>query len=169
MLDNRILSHKDLPAKSPWWVPWAFAIGTFLLGGLAAQIGLNIPHTDHWRYPGFWPPLWIFWAVWVVIYPCWGLATYLIWCKRHEADVRGALALFVASVGSGFFFMPIASLSNNNPGVMTMGDLNGIVSSLIIAWLYTRYDRRTIWLLLPLLIWMPITFGLKLLYWSFNV
>ena len=65
--------------------------------------------------------------------------------------------------------MPVASLSGNNPGVMTLGDLNGIVSSWILAWLYTRYSRHSFWYLLPLLTWMPITFALKLMYWHANL
>ena len=70
---------------------------------------------------------------------------------------------------SGLFFMPIASLSGDNPGVMTLGDLNGVVGSLIVAWVYTRYSRQSIWYLLPMLIWMPITFALKMFYWHANL
>lgn len=156
--------------KEPWWIPLLFTVVPVLLGSTAAQIGLAIPHpATIWRYPNFWPPLWLFWAVWIVIYPCWGYATYLVWRKRQVADVRGALAFFTATIGSNFFFMPVASLSGENPGVMTLGDLNGIFTSLIVAWLYSRYERKAIWFLLPLLGWMPITFGLKLFYWSVNL
>ena len=70
-----------------------------------------------WHYPRPWPPPWVFWLVWIVIYPTWGFATYLVWQKRQESDVRGAIALFVLMFVSGLFFMPVASLSGHNPGV----------------------------------------------------
>lgn len=156
--------------RSHWSTPWLFSICPLLVGSMAAQIGISVPHTaSPWHYPPLWPPLWVFWLVWIDIYPGWGFATYLVWQKRREADVRGALALFAIMFVSGLFFMPIASLSGDNPGVMTLGDLNGVVGSLIVAWVYTRYSRQSIWYLLPLLIWMPITFALKVFYWHANL
>lgn len=155
--------------KLDWPAAVGFSLVPLAIGALAAQIGLSLPPSSPpWKYPAFWPPLWVFWSVWFLIYPTWGFATYLVWRRRAAADVRGAIALFVAAVVSGLFFMPVASLSGNNPGVMSMGDLNGVFSSWIFTWLYTRYDKRTLLFLVPLLIWMPVTLLLKLLYWHAN-
>lgn len=62
---------------SPRWMAAAFVGGILGLGMLraglsfAAQpaaVGAHDPHS----YPPLYPPDWAFWAVWPVIYPCWG-------------------------------------------------------------------------------------------------
>ena len=112
--------------------------------------------------------MWLFWVVWFVIYPCWGYATYLIWRLRSELDVRGVLAFAAGSFVSGLFFMPVAALSGNNPGVMTLGDLNGVATAWIAVWVYGLYGSASRLFMLPLAIWMPITLALKILYWLGN-
>ncbi|UBF28831.1 tryptophan-rich sensory protein [Kovacikia minuta CCNUW1] len=148
----------------------AFALGTLLLGFLAAWVGFTFvpPVPPYRQLPFLYPPLWFFWAVWLVIYPSWGVATWLVSRKHAVADVRGVLALYVITLMGNTLFLPIGNLSGGNPAVLSLMDANGVFSSWVMFWLYTRYSKRAGWFLLPLLIWMPLTFLLKLWLWQLN-
>lgn len=147
-----------------------FALGTLLIGFLAASAGFTfVPLVPPYRQlPFLYPPLWFFWVVWLVIYPSWGVATWLVWRKRAVADVRGALALYVITLIGNTLFLPIGNLSGGNPAILSLMDANGVFSSWITFWLYTRYSKQARWFLLPLLIWMPLTFLLKVWLWQLN-
>jgi len=118
--------------------------------------------------PPVWPAEWVFWAVWLVIYPCWGYATALVLRRRRVADVRGAIAMYAYGILGAFFFLPISSLTQNNPAVLALMDMHGLVGAYLLAWLYTRYEPKTLPWLSPYLIWMPLTTALKGWLWMLN-
>lgn len=150
-------------------IAFLFAAGTLLLGSLAAWISFAfIPPGPALRLPSVYPPLWMFWAVWLVIYPCWGIATWLVWQQRHTADVRGAMALYFLTLISNMLFLPIGNLSGGNPAILSLMDANGVLSSWVITWLYARYSNVATKFMLPLLIWMPITLALKIWLYLLN-
>lgn len=158
---------------SPRWAALVFAGGTLLAGMLAAGMSyLLVPAAvgfgEGLEPPPVAPPDWAFWAVWVVIYPGLGVATWLVWRRRREADVRGPLALFALMLVGNLMFLPISNLTGGEPAVLTLMDANGFVSAYVLAWLYSRYDRATAWWLAPLLLWMPITTLLKVWLWVLN-
>jgi translocator protein len=162
-------------ARIPLWLATplgaiAFAAGTLLIGCLGAWVGFNwVPPVPPYRHlPFLYPPLWFFWAVWFVIYPGWGVATWLVWRHRNVADVRGALALYAITLVGNTLFLPIGNLSGGNPAILSLMDANGVFSSWITFWLYTRYSKQAGWFLLPLMIWMPLTLLLKIWLWQLN-
>jgi translocator protein len=161
------------PLHSFHWTAVAFALGTLCSGLLSAGLsfaaaGNHSAANPAGVLPALWPPAWVFWAVWTVIYPCWGVATWLVWRRRHGADVRGALALYTINILGALFFLPLSNLTANNPAVLTLLDANGLIGAYALAWLYTRYDRSTLWWLLPYLVWMPLTLALKIWLWLLN-
>lgn len=103
-------------------------------------------------------PAWVFIAVWFIAYPCMGVATWLIWRKRHQMKVAVPIAVFAIGYIYTFSFW----LTN---GIHMTAVLDGIVliAAYVVAYVYFQYDKMTLWLLLPWLIWMPITFVVKLL------
>ncbi|MEO0520977.1 MAG: TspO/MBR family protein [Cyanobacteria bacterium P01_A01_bin.116] len=147
-----------------------FALGTLLIGFAAAWIAFAVasPVPPYRQLPLLYPPLWFFWAVWLIIYPCWGVATWLVWRKRCVSDVRGALALYIITLVGNTLFLPISNLSGGNPAILSLMDANGVLSSWITYWLYTRYSKWAGRFLLPLLFWMPLTLLLKLWLWQLN-
>ncbi|WP_425148227.1 tryptophan-rich sensory protein [Deinococcus sp.] len=170
-------SHEVAPlpysSRLEWPKALLFAGGTLLLGMLSAAIsfahaGPRSVTMPALLLPFLWPPPWVFWAVWIVIYPCLGVAAFLIWRKRQQTDVRGALLLYALTVVGTFFFLPVSNLTPNNPGVWTLMDANGVVTTYALGWLYSRYEKATLWWLLPSLIWMPLTLGLKAWLWALN-
>lgn len=172
MISNEV-ARSPLGSRPEWQTALLFAAGTLLSGMLSAAIsfataGTHSAATPAGILPFLWPPSWVFWAVWMVIYPCWGVATFLVWRRRHEADVRGALILYAINVIGALFFLPLSNLTANNPGVLTLLDANGLIGTCALAWLYSRYEKATLWWLLPYLIWMPLTLGLKAWLWVLN-
>lgn len=41
-------------------------------------------------------------------------------------------------------------------------DATGLILAYTVAWVYARYQKTAVWWLLPWLVWMPITFIVKL-------
>lgn len=167
------LARSQHSPSSPWWVAWVFALGTLLAGMVSAGLsfataGEHSAANPVGVLPPLWPPSWVFWLVWMVIYPAWGAATYRVWRHRGEADVRGALVLYALNVLGALFFLPLSNITANNPAVLTLLDANGLIGTYALAWLYTRYDKQALWWLLPYLIWMPLTLGLKTWLWVLN-
>ena len=161
------------PTAGGWRSALVFAGGTWVIGMLAALLS-RVAAGDHFAatpqgiLPSLWPPAWVFWAVWMLIYPTAGIATWTIWQRRRVADVRGALALYGVNVIGAVCFLPISTLTGNNPAVLALMDLNGLLSTGVLAWLYGRYDARAVRWLLPFLVWMPLTTALKLWLWWLN-
>lgn len=149
----------------------AFVVGITAFGAGAAAIGFGLVGAgaaDQTVYPAGWPPLWLFWTVWLVIYPASGVAAWQVWLRRHDADVRGALVAFVLMNLASALFLPISSLVGGIPAVLTLMDLNGVIAVYVIAWLFSRYARSAAWWMLPYLVWMPITTALKVWLWTLN-
>ena len=146
-----------------------FSIGTLIIGLLTAYVSFALfPLYRTYNLPKIYPPLWIFWLVWVILYPTMGLAAGQIWLKRREFDVRGAMIFYVSILLTNFMFLPIANASNGNPAIMTFMDVNGVVTSLLLGWIFSRYSKVAFYYLLPLILWMPVTAIFKIALWMNN-
>lgn len=146
-----------------------FVVGVTAFGSGAAAVGLGLDGPPNSTVlPPVWPPEWLFWAVWLVIYPASGIAAWRVWERRRVADVRGALAAFAIVNVASAMFLPVTTLTGGAPGAMTLMDLNGVVAIGILTWLFARYDRIAAYWMLPYLVWMPITSLLKIWLWSYN-
>ena len=172
-MHSPMLTRPPRSSSSPWWVALVFAFGTLLSGMVSAGLsfataGEHSAANPAGILPPVWPPPWVFWVVWLIIYPTWGVATYLVWRRRNQSDVRGALVLYGLNVLGALFFLPLSNITANNPAVLTLLDANGLIGIYALAWLYTQYEKRAVWWLLPYLIWMPLTLGLKIWLWVLN-
>ncbi|QDK77572.1 tryptophan-rich sensory protein [Spirosoma sp. KCTC 42546] len=155
--------------SKPWYVLAFFAIGTLVVGMLTAYLSFSLFPFDHtYKLPGLYPPQWLFWVVWFILYPTMGLAAGHIWLKRDEYDIRGAMIFYLSVLLTNFMFLPIANVSKGNPAIMTFMDINGILTAVLLGWLFSRYSRTAFYYLLPLILWMPITALFKILLWLSN-
>lgn len=166
-LARTTLRHSNPRAPSPRWMVAVFAGGILTLGMLSAglsfaaqpeSVGSRAPQV----YPPLYPPDWAFWAVWLVIYPCWGVATWFVWRRRGEVDLRGFWRYFAVMLAIHLAFMPISALTRGNPAVLATLDSTGIVLLPLTIWMYGRYARPARFWLLPMFIWGPITLCLKI-------
>ena len=146
-----------------------FSIGTLFIGMLTAYISFTLFPLDRtYTMPVVYPPKWAFWVVWLILYPSMGLAAGHIWLKRNEFDVRGAMTFYGAILLTNFMFLPIANVSNGNPAIMTFMDINGVLTAVLLGWLFSRYSKPAFYWLIPLLVWMPMTAFFKILLWLAN-
>lgn len=142
--------------RLPWGGAMLFAAGVLGLGLLAAALGMTYRPTGGTTTGG--PlPAWVFWAIWIVIYPGMGVATWLVWRQRERQPVRGALLLFGVALAQNLSFWLAPDLAG-----VAMVDLAGCALAYLVTCRYARIDRAAGWWLLPWLVWMPLTTALKL-------
>lgn len=152
-----------------WRVLASFSIGTLLVGMLTAFISFTLfPLSRTYNLPVVYPPHWAFWVVWLILYSSMGLAAGHVWLKRYAADVRGAMIFYAAILLTNVMFLPIANVSNGNPAIMTFMDINGVLTAVLLGWLFSRYSKPAFYWLLPLILWMPVTAFFKILLWLSN-
>ncbi|MVM36735.1 hypothetical protein GO730_02075 [Spirosoma sp. HMF3257] len=155
--------------SKPDYVLAFFSIGTLVFGMLTAYLSFSLfPFDNTYKLPGIYPPQWVFWVVWLILYPTMGLAAGHIWLKRDEFDIRGAMIFYASILLTNFMFLPIANVSKGNPAIMTFMDINGILTAVLLGWLFYRYSKTAFYYLLPLIIWMPLTALFKILLWLTN-
>lgn len=144
----------------------AFSLSTFMIGMMASGFSFLIfPSHPTYESPGFLPPSWFFAMVWCILYPCIGIAGGYLWLLRNQYDLRASMAFYISMLVTNLLFLPISNLSGNNPGIMTLMDLNGVVYSILFSWICNKYSREAFLWSLPLLIWMPVTASIKILLW----
>jgi tryptophan-rich sensory protein len=140
----------------------AFALTTLALGNLPLPLAFALaPEGDlAASSPGVALPPWVFVAVWTIIYPALGVATWRVWLKRAEPGAIEALALFGVSFLVLLAFVPITAAAADQR-ITAMLDVVGLTCAYVSAWIYRRIDFTTTRWMLPLLVWMPITAFLK--------
>ena len=169
MPQNDSSPNKAGTRSGQWNVLAFFSIGTLVVGMLTAYLSFSLfPLNRTYNLPVVYPPQWLFWVIWLILYPTMGLAAGHIWLKRAEFDVRGALIFYASILLTNVMFLPIANVSNGNPAIMTFMDINGVLTAGLLGWLFSRYSTPAFYWLLPLLIWMPITATVKILLWMAN-
>lgn len=153
----------------PVYVLAFFSMGTLVVGMLTAYLSFSLfPFDNTYNLPSIYPPQWVFWVVWLILYPTMGLAAGHVWLKRNELDIRGAMIFYLSILLTNFMFLPIANVSKGNPAIMTFMDINGILTAVLLGWIFLRYSKQAFYYLLPLMIWMPITALFKILLWMAN-
>lgn len=159
------LTIGDRPPSSPLTVAGALAAAVFTLAighlmvpiafALAPEAGLTA------AAPGVSLPTWVFGAVWTVIYPALGVAVYRVAKRRERPGATEALVCFAVVALHLLAFLPVTAAAAEQR-VTAMMDVLGLCGSYALAFVFRRIDRATMWWLLPLLIWMPVTTALKL-------
>lgn len=149
-----------------------FSVTTFLVGQLMGLISFIFfpynPNNHFLIYPSIYPPKWVFIIVWLILYPCMGLSIGYIYKLRKQVDISGVLIAYIIMLTANLMFLPIMNLSKGNPGIMTFMDFSGMISALLFSWLCFKYSKTAFYWSLPLSIWMPITFIIKVALWTMN-
>ena len=104
-------------------------------------------------------PAWVFIAVWSVIHPSMGMAAWLVWRGREAPgrDVFAPLALLLVGFLQTFTFWFTDSLRST-----AVIDATGVLLA-VAAWsAVRRHSRAGARWLLPWVVWMPVTFAVKI-------
>lgn len=155
---NRSAPAPSVPSASRW-MAFMFALGVLVVGFIPAVLTFLLDPNAATRISldAVPIPAWVFTAVWLVIYPSMGIATWLVWQQRHEQDSSVPIAVFAAALLQTVFFW-----LTNSVRMTAVMDLTGVLFACTTAWVYSRYRKVAVWWLVPWLLWMPITFAVKL-------
>lgn len=150
---------------------FAFVVGVNAVG--AAPSLLAGPDTAWFRAlekPGFYPPGWVFGAVWTLLFTLLGIAFYLVYRRDRGLErraVRIAVGLFGLQLAVNVTWTP-AFFGLQAPlfalGIIVV--LFGLVAATIVA--FDRVDRRAAALLVPYLCWVGFAAVLNYTIWSLN-
>jgi translocator protein len=141
------------------WMAVLFALGVLAVGAIPGRLtfALDPNATTRIGLHDVPVPAWVFTTVWLVAYPGMGVATWLVWRTRGERDISVPIAIFIAALLQTLSFWLTNSLH-----MTAVLDAIGVLLAYTVAWVYSRYRRAAVWWLLPWLVWMPITLGIKL-------
>ena len=140
---------------------------------LAAMIGrgLSMGEPGEWyaalRKPWFNPPNWVFAPVWTALYAAMGVSLWLVWQKRREYSVRGALVWFGVQLAlnaswPGLFF------GLRNPGIAFTGILLLWLAIGVTLLRFSKLSKMAAWLLAPYWAWVSFASLLNLALWQMN-
>lgn len=152
------ISQRSTAPTRRWLGAIGFAVALLALGlGVAFLALATRPALENTvEQPDLLFPPWVFWAVWLVIYPAQGVALWLIWRRRSHESVTAPLTLFAIAWLQNLSFWLTNSLM-----MTAIIDTIGLILAFATAWLFARHSRSAVLWLLPWLIWMPITTILK--------
>ena len=149
-------------SASFWPQGLLFACGALILGFVppALTFALRKNAADEIGLTAVSVPAWVFVVVWLIIYPCLGIAAWRLTLPglvgRPEASV-GLVLLAAAFLQTTSFWL---TDSLRSTAVM---DATGVLLSLTTAFALYTTDRSAAAWLIPWLVWMPITLTLKLI------
>lgn len=133
------------------------------VGGLSAWLTMGaMKNFEALNQPPLSPPGWVFPVVWTVLFVFMGLASY--WVLRSQAPertVKRALTFYGIQLGLNFFW----SILFFNLGLYLVSFF-----WLVLLWCFIllttlqfyALDRRTLWLMLPYLVWVAFAGYLNL-------
>lgn len=141
------------------------AVGLLMVGFASAGIGgslssRSIADTANDPTTSITVPQWIFWAVWLVIYPALGVAASILWTARRTDAGFGALLLLLVNMVFNLAVVPVAVLGDD-VRIIAILDLVGLVAACSLAFACRRVSATAFRWTTPYLVWMPITVSLK--------
>lgn len=149
------------------------ALAFIIICELAGAFGsvFTIPSIPTWyaslAKPSFNPPNWLFGPVWLILYALMGISAYLIYEKRKNKAVTGALVVFAVQLvlnvlWSAVFFGLHSAL---------LGLLTIILLWIAIAITMVKFYgilKQAAWLLIPYLLWVSFAALLNFSIWQLN-
>jgi len=162
------MNHTHVQVATFTWRTVSRVVVAVCITMVAAVPGLLVPEAVQGWYgtlvhPSFAPPDRLFGPVWTVLYWMMGIAAGLVWSRRNNAAVRGALVLYGAQLFLNaswtlvFFGLhaPLAAL------VVIMALLVLITSTMRA---FFPINRTAGWLLVPYLLWVSFATALNASY-----
>ena len=169
MTDVQIERPETADNPRSWLVLGGYAVASFSAAAVGAIV--NNRAIDGWyrtlQKPSWTPPDEVFAPVWTLLYAAMAFAAWLVWQRRQETPVRGALALWwlqlVLNVGWNIAFFAFES-----PG-------SGLIV-IALLWLalvattagFFRVRRLPGWLMVPYVGWVSFAWALNLAIWRLN-
>ena len=158
-----LVSHPPRATKAPsLGLAFASAALALAVGFLPAALtfGLDPTAASRLGMSDVRVPLWVFVAVWSIIYPGMGLTA---WSLTGQLDERSpATHTPFAILGASFLISLTFWLTNSLRMTATLDAINALLAFTTL-WVVSRYSTRAARFLIPYAAWMPITLLIKLI------
>lgn len=149
------------------------AIALLSLGMVAAGLGYGLfgPSDDAGlANPPAWPQRWMFWAIWLVLYPAAGVAGAWLWADRCSGRASAtAWRLYAVSVMIALAWVPVVQASGSRLVMPVIMDIIGLAIGLAAFVAAARVNRRAMFWLIPINVWGLLTTVLKVWRLLLNV
>lgn len=124
-----------------------------LLVGRISNSGFGNPWFDALAKPGWFPPGWVFGAVWTILYVLLGIAVAQILHARGARGRAGAIGLFAAQLALNLAWTPVFFAAHQISAAFWL--LLAIVALAIATVVsFARIRKSASWLMLPYLAWL---------------
>lgn len=124
-----------------------------LLVGRISNSGFGNPWFDALAKPGWFPPSWVFGAVWTILYVLLGIAVAQILHARGARGRAGAIGLFVAQLALNLAWTPVFFAAHQITAAFWL--LLAILAlAIATAASFARIRKSASWLMLPYLVWL---------------
>lgn len=125
-----------------------------LVGGLSALLTMgNMSVYESIIQPALAPPSWLFPVAWTMLYILMGIASYLVYKDCERRSIRQfALKSYYLQLAVNFFW-PILFFNMQQFLLSAIWLLLLIALVIIMMVRFYRINKKTLWLLLPYLLW----------------
>lgn len=124
------------------------------------------PWVDQLNKPGFYPPAWMFPAVWTVLYAMMGLSLWFLVRAKSKAK-KSAYAVYALQLTVNYAFSPIFfGMRNTFSGFLDVALLLVVLLATIIR--FYRISKTAALLLLPYALWVMYALVLSYSLWRLN-
>jgi translocator protein len=156
------LSRPMMPVQKS--VAGMFAAGTLGLGMAIAALGYALGRVPEagFRKPPIYPTDWMFWGVWMVLYPTMGVASYFLWQARSLPRMRLAWRWYLFGLAVNLTWVPVVHWFQSPVVAPAVMDAVAGVAMLPALWAITRESRPAFLWMIPMLLWGPFTGTLKI-------
>ena len=160
-------SVKSPSREWPWLVAWvALSLLSGVIGGVATASSVDTWYRTLDR-PPWAPPDFLFGPVWTLLYVSMGVAAWIVWRRRGEREVAGALWLFGAQLAlNAAWSLVFFGLQAPGAAALEIVVLAAAIVATIAA--FARISRGAAWLLVPYLGWVCFATALNLSVWMRN-
>jgi translocator protein len=143
-------------------------VGMGLLGGIFTAQEIH-GWFLHLNKPSWNPPNWLFAPVWTTLYVLMGIAFYLIWKTKANADTKQwAIIIFIAQFALNFIWSYIFFKEHLMGWAFT---------DIIVLWIailctiiaFSKINKTAAWLLVPYISWVSFAAILNLTIWKMNM
>lgn len=165
LLNIDIIIHNNMKKGG---ISWGWLILSIVGVQAVGVLGGLVTRVDGWYEqlvrPALSPPNWVFGVVWPILYLCLGVVLYRLWrAKVCSVDVGRARQLFVVQLVLNGLWTPV--FFGQQEIVLALYMLIGIVVCVVYLMIVVcRFDRVSMWLLVPYELWLLFAMYLN---WQF--
>ena len=152
------------------WLKLVISIAAPLTVGFTSSL-FNETGEGSWyrsiQKPDWNPPDWIFAPVWTTLYIMMGIALFLVWKRKEQAQRNTAILWFIVQLAMNFFWTFIFFGKHEIAGALV--EIIALwLAILITILLFARINKLAAWLMVLYISWVSFAVLLNFAIWQLN-